>query len=120
MDAVFLNSKPPTPGTPAAYAHAMEKTNETAKGFESMFMSQMMQFMWTDTEANEIFGGGQAEGIWKGMFIQEVGTMSGQDGKLGIADAVKSELIKIQEEHGMLPASHPVQHKTFDMKEMTQ
>lgn len=68
-----------------------------ATDFEAMFMSQMLQFMWTDIETNETFGGGHGEDQWRGMMMDEYGKISAKAGNLGIADAVKSEMIRAQE-----------------------
>lgn len=68
-----------------------------ATDFEAMFMSQMLQFMWQGVETNETFGGGHGEDQWRGMMMDEYGKISAKAGNLGIADAVKSEMIRAQE-----------------------
>lgn len=68
-----------------------------ATDFEAMFMSQMLQFMWQGVETNETFGGGHGEDQWRGMMLEEYGKISAKAGMLGIADMVKSEMIRAQE-----------------------
>jgi len=91
-------AKAKTPISPDVLA----KIDEQAQHFEGMFMTQMMQFMWTGLDKDNMFGGGHAEETWRGMLLQEYGTISAKAGNLGIADAVKAELIKLQEK--MQPA----------------
>lgn len=108
---------PPAKGTAAATQHALQKSDETAKSFESMFMAEMMQFMWTDNEVNETFGGGHAEEVWRGMMVQEFGSIASKGGGLGIADQVKAELIKVQEQQGIITAA-PTAETKKSIKEM--
>ena len=75
----------------------LKKIDEQAQGFEAMFMGQMMQFMHAGVETNQEFGGGAGEETWRGMMIEEYGRLSSQTGNLGIAAAVKAEMIKAQE-----------------------
>lgn len=75
-----------------------ELISQQAAEFEGMFMAQMLQFMWTGIETDETFGGGTGEDQWRGMMIEEYGKVSSKAGNLGIADAVKSEMIRAQEQ----------------------
>lgn len=78
-------------------AHEKAAIDAQATDFEAMFMSQMLHFMWTDIETNETFGGGHGEDQWRGMLMDEYGKVSAKAGNLGIADAVRSEMIRAQE-----------------------
>ena len=81
----------------------LAKIDGQAQQFEAMFMSQMLDFMWSGIETNDYFGGGKGEDVWRGQLLQEYGTVSAKAGNLGIADAVRAELIRAQER--TLPAN---------------
>lgn len=74
-----------------------EAITTQATEFEAMFMAQMLQFMWTDIETNEVFGGGHGEDQWRGMMLDEYGKISAKAGSVGLADMVKAEMIRAQE-----------------------
>jgi len=76
---------------------SMARIEETAKEFEAMFMSQMLKPMFEGIKPNAMFGGGKGEEIFNGFMIEEYGKMMAETGDLGIADSVKAELIKMQE-----------------------
>ncbi len=70
--------------------------DKTAKDFEGMFMSQMLQPMFEGMNVDKTFGGGNGEKIMRGMLVQEYGKIASKGTHLGIADAVKSEMIRAQ------------------------
>lgn len=76
----------------------MEKFDTAAKDFEAMFVTEMMKPMFEQLKPNEMFGGGKGEEIFSGMMLQEYGKMMAETSQLGIADSVKSELIRMQSE----------------------
>lgn len=76
----------------------MEKINETAQEFESVFLSQMLQHMFAGLEeADEWFGGGEGEEMFKSLLIDEYGKKMSQAGGIGIADHIKREMLELQE-----------------------
>lgn len=78
--------------------HRMEKIDETAKEFESVFLSQMLQHMFAGLEeADEWFGGGEGEEMFKSLLIDEYGKKMSQAGGIGIADHIKREMLELQE-----------------------
>lgn len=97
--ATAVNPNAPAKRPEGSLLSAKELTaiDKQAVDFESMFMAQMLQFMWTGIETDETFGGGHGEDQWRGMMIEEYGKVSAKAGNLGIADAVKSEMIRAQE-----------------------
>lgn len=68
-----------------------------AEEFEAVFVAEMMKPMFEGISTDGEFGGGKAEEIFRGMLLQEYGKMLAGTGSLGIADSVKTELIKLQE-----------------------
>lgn len=81
---------------PALPAPVMHKIDEASRNFESMFMSQMMQFMWTGNEADETFGGGHGEEMWRSQLVNEFGKISSSGGGTGLADTVKTAMVRMQ------------------------
>lgn len=70
---------------------------EAAQDFEAVFLSQMIKPMFDTVPTNSMFGGGNAEGIYRGMMVEEVGKSIAKSGGIGIADSVYRELLKLQE-----------------------
>ena len=71
--------------------------DSVAKEFESVFLSQMMQYMFAGEDANSYFGSGTAGDIYKSYLMNEYGKSIANSGGIGIADTVKQELLKLQE-----------------------
>lgn len=76
----------------------MEKFDAAAEDFEAMFVAEMMKPMFEGIKPDARFGGGKGEEIFQGMMLQEYGKMMAKTGQLGIAQQVKSELIRMQSE----------------------
>lgn len=86
--------------TPQTYADIpnIKKIEEKAQEFESVFLSEMLRPMFEGIDVDPLFGGGKGEEIFNGMLIQEYGKKIAQTGSIGLADFVKKELIRIQQE----------------------
>lgn len=69
-----------------------------AQEFESVFISEMLKPMFESVEVDPLFGGGNSEEIFRGMLVQEYGKKIAEAKGIGIADFVKRELIRIQQE----------------------
>jgi flagellar protein FlgJ len=76
-----------------------EKARATAKQFEAMFMTQMLNHMFTGLEQGDgVFGGGQAEAMFRPMLMEEYGKMIANRGNgIGLADQVARVMLKQQE-----------------------
>lgn len=82
----------------AESARDMEKVRETAQQFEAMFVSQMLSHMYTDINPNNNpYGGGKGEEVFRSLMIDEYGKMISKTGRLGIADMVEKEMLRMQE-----------------------
>lgn len=79
-------------------AREMEKIAEKSEEFEAVFISEMMKPMFEGLTTSGTFGGGKGEEVFRGMLIQEYGKVLAKTGGVGIADAVKNELIRTQEQ----------------------
>ncbi len=76
----------------------IERYETVSKDFEAMFITEMMKPMFAELKPDPRFGGGKGEEIFSGMMLQEYGKMMAETGQIGIADAVKQELIRMQSE----------------------
>ncbi len=75
------------------YAHIEAK----AKEFEAVFLAEMMKPMFETVDVDPLFGGGQGEEVFRSMQIQEYGKQIAEQKGIGLADFVKRELIRIQQ-----------------------
>jgi len=75
----------------------LNKLRETAEEFEAVFLSQMLKPMFEGIETDGPFGGGQAEGMWRSLMVDEYGKSIAKSGGIGIAESVMSEMLRLQE-----------------------
>jgi len=75
----------------------LNKLRETAEDFEAVFLSQMLKPMFEGIETDGPFGGGQAEGMWRSLMVDEYGKSIAKSGGIGIAESVMSEMLRLQE-----------------------
>ncbi|MFW0777626.1 MAG: rod-binding protein [Rickettsiales bacterium] len=69
-----------------------------AKDFESLFITQMMEHMFSDESlGTDLFGDKETSDIYKGLMLEEYGKRISDSGGIGIADYVKQELLRLQE-----------------------
>ena len=82
-----------------AAAAAGDKTavRRSAEKFEGQFLSQMLEHMFKGIGTDGMFGGGQAEGMWRDFYIEEVGNVIARRGGIGVADAIERQLLQLQE-----------------------
>lgn len=76
----------------------MAKMKETAQDFEAFFLSQMMENMFSGISTDGMFGGGDAEKIYRSMLISEYGNNIAQNGGVGVADQVLKTMLEMQEQ----------------------
>ncbi len=76
---------------------AQQNVEQAAKDFEALFVTEMMKPMFEGIKTDGAFGGGKTEEVFRGLMLQEYGKMVAETGQLGIAQAVKTEMIKMQE-----------------------
>jgi flagellar protein FlgJ len=82
----------------AGKTHAQAK--EAAQKFESVFLSQYLNYMFDGLPTNGLFDGGQGEKMMRSMLVDQYAKSIAAHGGIGIADAVARELIHIQEGGG--------------------
>lgn len=69
---------------------------KAAEDFESVFLAQMMEPMFQGLKTDGLFGGGSGEAVFRSLMIQEVGKDVSAAGGIGIADAVYTEMLRMQ------------------------
>jgi len=75
----------------------LQYIENASKDFEAMFMTEMIKPMFEGLKTDSRFGGGKGEEIFRGFMIEEYGKLMAERGDIGIADAVKAEMIRMQE-----------------------
>ncbi len=80
-------------------AGSPEQARAIGKKFEAMFVTQMLNHMFTGIDAEKsYFGGGQAESMFRPMLMDEYGKMIANRGNgIGLADQVSKVLLSHQE-----------------------
>ncbi|MBT3661100.1 MAG: chemotaxis protein [Rhodospirillaceae bacterium] len=90
-----MNGARDLPNLPKTRDHV--EARQKAQEFESVFLSQMLQPMFANIEAEAPFSGGNSENMWRSMQVEEYGKAITKAGGIGIADAVYREILKMQE-----------------------
>ena len=73
-----------------------QKAEAAAKDFEAVYISQMLTHMFEGIKTDGMFGGGNAENIFRSMMVDEYGKMLSENGGIGIASAVQNEILEMQ------------------------
>lgn len=72
------------------------QTRAALEEFESVLISEMVNTMFSTVETDNMFGGGQAEEIYRSMMGQEMGREIARRGGLGLTPALMNEVIRMQ------------------------
>lgn len=78
-------------------AKKMQDIEAAAKDFEAVFISEMLSNAFNTVEVDPLFGGGEAEETWRGLMVDEYGKSIASVGGFGLSDAIKANMIEIQE-----------------------
>jgi len=85
-------------GTPAIGGARNEtEARAIAEDFESFFLSQMIEQMFSQVGEENPFGGGSGERAFTGLLHEEYAKVMAQSGGLGLADRLTSEILRYQE-----------------------
>ncbi|NQV20900.1 MAG: rod-binding protein [Rhodospirillales bacterium] len=74
-----------------------DPAREAAKEFEAMILGVMLEPMFQGIKSDGPLGGGQSEKVFRSMLIQEYAKSISNSGGIGVADAVYTEMLKMQE-----------------------
>lgn len=80
----------------AAGVGTRAEAERVAQEFEKMFLAEMLQPMFAGIETDGPFGGGNAEEVFRPMLLEKYAEAVSASGGVGIADAVLSELLRMQ------------------------
>lgn len=86
--------KPVNAPTPSADAAKMDKA---AQEFESVFIAQFLGAMFSGIKTDGVTGGGQGEDMFRSLLLDRYAEGIQSQGGLGIAAAVKAQMLKMQE-----------------------
>ena len=78
-------------------ARTEAQARKSADEFEAIFIAQMLKPMFEGIKTDGPMGGGHAEGIYRGMQVEEYGKAIAKNGGIGLADNVFREIMKQQE-----------------------
>ena len=93
LDADAVSSQPALSQTDSG----TQNIDSVSTDFEAVFLTQMMQQMFSGDELTNFFGGGTTGEVYKSYLLNEYGKMIAKSGGVGIAAQVKQELMKLQE-----------------------
>jgi len=75
-----------------------KQADKVSREFEAMFLSTMLQPMFQTLKPGKgLFGGGNAEGTYQQMLVDEYGKVMAKSGGVGIADMVRKQILQTQE-----------------------
>lgn len=93
QNAMLAGKRDMTP----AKGQSIDQLRKVAEDFEAVFIGQMLQPMFANLGAEEPFGGGESEKMWRGMQVDEYGKAITKAGGIGLSDTILKEMIKLQE-----------------------
>ncbi len=105
MASISLPSAIPSPAATAALASTKPnaaslragKAHEAAQDFEAVFLTTMLQPMFSAMKSDGPFGGGNGTEMWRSLLTDEYAKSFAKAGGIGIADHVQRALLAQQE-----------------------
>lgn len=82
---------------PTIDAKDQARIKSIAEDFEAFFVTHAFEDMFADLSTDPLFGGGEAEGIFRSFLLQEYGKQVAKAGGVGISDMVQKQLLQLQE-----------------------
>lgn len=95
MDPVLPTA---APGAPASAPAVTARMRETAEAFEASFLAEMLKPMFEGLSTEAPFGGGEAEGTWRGFLVEAMAKQTVRAGGIGLTDQVIAQMLKMQEQ----------------------
>ena len=82
------------------------KAKAAAQDFEAFFLTRMMESMFDGVSTNGMFGGGEAEKMYRSLLLDEYGKEMAKLGGIGVQDQVMRTILEMQEmaENGYIEA----------------
>lgn len=98
MGSMSANIVAQTLGSIGSKLKGDASADKVAKEFEHMVLSQLLSYADTDNDMSDsMFGGGAGERAFKPFLYDEYAKAISQTNGVGIATAIKGEILKIQE-----------------------
>lgn len=73
-----------------------EQAQAVAQQFERLFITEMLQPMFSGIETDGPFGGGPGEDVFRPMLLDQYADAVARGGGVGIADSVLKEILRMQ------------------------
>ena len=90
-------TQPTAPGLDEAEtAQVRTRAKDAAEKFEGQFLSFMLQQMFEGVKAEEPFGGGHGEEMFRSLMTDAMGKQMAKKGGIGLADTIQREILKMQ------------------------
>lgn len=71
--------------------------DKVAEDFEAFFAGEVFEQMFSGIQPDPVTGGGDGEAMFRSLMVQEYGKAVAKQHRLGIADVVKEQLLRLQE-----------------------
>jgi len=81
----------------AMNAKSESDARKAAEDFEAVFLAQFLETMYQGIATDGPFGGGNGEEMFRSMMLEKHAQGMAKNGGIGLADAVYSEIIRLQE-----------------------
>jgi len=81
----------------AVSGRRIEAAARAAQDFEAVYLSFMLQNMFTGISTDGPFSGGEGEKMFRSQLHQEMGRILSRSGGVGLADTVFREIMRHQE-----------------------
>jgi Rod binding domain-containing protein len=81
----------------AAKVRPVDKVREAAEAFESVFLNQLLDTMFSGIDTDQTFGGGSSEKIYRSMMNKEIGDSIARAGGIGLSETIQREILAMQE-----------------------
>lgn len=97
-DPTALAASAVAPSAPTVNASGgAAAAKKAGENFESFFLSQAFESMFSGLESDPLFGGGNGESVYRSLLIQEYSKVAAKSDPTGIGDAVTREILQLQE-----------------------
>jgi flagellar protein FlgJ len=80
----------------AEAAQVRTRAKDAAQKFEGQFLSFMLQQMFEGVKAEEPFGGGHGEEMFRSLMTEAMGKQMAKKGGIGLSDTIQREILKMQ------------------------
>lgn len=75
----------------------LAKAEKSAEDFEAFFLTKMMETMFEGVSTDGMFGGGNAEKIYRSMLLDQYGKEMAKVGNVGVKQSVMRSILEMQE-----------------------